>query len=274
MTVVSEPGIYDLDEASYHGDPCAPELGRSLSASGAKLLLPPSAPAEFKYRRDAGPEVKDEYDFGHVAHKLVLGKGDEVTVIEAKDWRSKEAREAKRAARDKGRIPILAKEHAKAEEMAAKVAEHPLASAILSEGEAEKSLFWVDAASGVTLRARVDWLRPNAIVDYKTTAKSSAPDVFAKNAADFGYHRQAAWYSDGVKALTGKELPFIFIVQSKAPPHLVSVVQYGPDDLETARAENARAIEIYAQCESSGEWPGYPAEIETISLPRWYAAKY
>ena len=46
--VVDEPGVYDgLDEAAYHADPVP---GGSLSASGAKLLLPPSCPALYADR--------------------------------------------------------------------------------------------------------------------------------------------------------------------------------------------------------------------------------
>ena len=41
MTIVTGPGIYrDLPEGRYHADDAlAPELGRSLSQSGAKTLL-------------------------------------------------------------------------------------------------------------------------------------------------------------------------------------------------------------------------------------------
>ena len=42
--MIDKPGIYDLGEAAYHADPV--EHG-SLSASGAKYLLPPYVPADY-----------------------------------------------------------------------------------------------------------------------------------------------------------------------------------------------------------------------------------
>ena len=55
-----QPGVYEMDEATYHQDPVP---GGSLSASGAKLLLPPSCPALYAWRRDH-PKVSAEFDFG------------------------------------------------------------------------------------------------------------------------------------------------------------------------------------------------------------------
>jgi hypothetical protein len=43
-TVITQPGVYDLPADVYHADPVPPELGGSLSSSGAKLLLPRPAP--------------------------------------------------------------------------------------------------------------------------------------------------------------------------------------------------------------------------------------
>ena len=79
MTVIESPGIYELDEATYHADRnLAPTLGRSLSSSGAKALL--DCPARFAYQREH-PVVKDAFDFGHVAHARLLGFGDEGVVV-------------------------------------------------------------------------------------------------------------------------------------------------------------------------------------------------
>ena len=102
---ITEPGVYDdLDEAAYHADPVP---GGSLSASGAKLLLPPSCPA--LYRLPARPPEgrPAEFDYGTAAHKFVLGTGPEITVIDALDWRTKAAQDARKDARAKGVIPLL-----------------------------------------------------------------------------------------------------------------------------------------------------------------------
>jgi hypothetical protein len=276
LATVDKPGVYDaLDEALYHSDPVASHLGRSLSVSGAKKLLPPSTPARFAYEREHGQKASPAFDFGHAAHAHVLGVGATIVSVEADDWRTKAAKEAAAEARERGDVPLLAREYAKAQAMVDALRAHPLASAVLSGGKPEQSIFWVDDDTGVCRRGRIDWLRPNAIVDYKTTSVGGAdPERFAKTAVDFGYHMQAAWYTDGAAALGLGALPFVFVVQEKEPPYLVSVVQLDEDALRIGRDLNAAALSIYAECESAGEWPGYPVEVVTVALPSWYARKH
>lgn len=274
---ISQPGIYDgIDEAVYHADPCAPELGRSLSVSGAKKLLPPSTPARFAYEREHGGQTSAAFDFGHAAHRMVLGVGAEIVPVHADSWRTKAATSEADAIRAEGGVPLLAKDYQRASDMAEALRrDHYLAAAILSDGLAEQSIFWVDEDTSVTRRGRIDWLRANAIVDYKTTTSGGAnPSKFSKTAADFGYHQQAAWYTDGAAALGLGDLPFLFVVQEKEPPYLSSVVQLDDEALRIGREQNAIALAIYAECESSGEWPGYPKDISTVSLPSWYARNH
>ena len=266
MTVVAEPGIYDIPEAEYHADPCAPELGRSLSVSGAKKIL--TCPALFHYEREHGQAPKDVFDFGTVAHTLILGKGGDIYVIDCADWKLKKHQEERKAKRAEGFTVINRADLLAASRLARAVKKHPVASAVLSTGEAEKSLFWTDAETGVTRRGRVDWLRDNAIVDVKTCADAS-PTGFAKACANFGYDMQAAWYTDGIEHLTGDRLPFLFIAVEKTAPHLVAVYQLDDFALERGANRNAEALRIYAECESTGTWPGYSPDIETLSLPRW-----
>ena len=90
-------GIHDVPESDYHGD------RRSLSVSGAKVLL--DCPARYKWQQD-NPVHKDAYDFGHVAHELILGKGAGYRVLDFDSWRSKDAREAKDQAHADGVAPI------------------------------------------------------------------------------------------------------------------------------------------------------------------------
>ena len=92
--VPERDGIYGwVPEALYHRD------SGSLSFSGAKLLLPPSCPAKFKERMDNPPKPKRIFEFGHLVHLEVLGKGVDTVEIDANDYRTKAAREARDRAR-------------------------------------------------------------------------------------------------------------------------------------------------------------------------------
>ncbi len=87
-----------------------------LSSSGARKLL--DCPAKFKYELDNPPPPKDVFDFGRVAHRLVLGEGDQYQVVYADSWRSQSARDLRDQARADGRTPILAKDFDTAQAMA------------------------------------------------------------------------------------------------------------------------------------------------------------
>ncbi len=276
LPAVAEPGIYDIPEDLYHADPVP---GGSLSSSGARKLLPPSCPAIFRYEQDHRPESTDAFDFGTAAHKLVLGAGAEIAALDFRDWRTKASQEAAAEVRERGAVPLLRADHDRVTAMASAVRAHPLASALLNPacGRPEQSLFWQDPEFGVWLRARLDWL-PDApggrmiVSDYKTS-RSAEPRSFAKSAADFGYHCQAAFYIDGIRELLGTDAAFVFIVQSKTPPYLVTVVELDPLALRTGRELNRRAIEIFRDCQESGLWPAYSDDIEQVSLPPWALAQ-
>lgn len=270
MTVITEPGIYDLDEAAYHADESlAPTLGRSLSASGAKTLL--ANPARFVHERDHGRPEKRVYDLGTLAHALILGNPDKrVTVIDAYDWRTKAAKEARDAAYKARKVPVHRGDLRAVAPLRRAVRRHELASAILSEGEAERSLYWIDPDTGVTCRGRLDWVRHNALVDVKTVPYGGTDThALAKAAASYDWPLQAAHYIDGWEALTGERLPFLFLVAEKEEPYFVRVVQLS-DDALAAGAERIRlARELFAEYESNG-YPEASAEIDTLALPRWY----
>ena len=265
------PGVYDIGEAEYFADP-------ALSCSGAKLLLPPSCPALFKYRQDH-PERKDVFDFGSAAHKIVLGAGPEWAIVDAADWKTKAARDRRDEIRADGEIPVLIGDVARIEDMASVIRAHPIAGQLLDpeRGKAEQSLFWADEDTGVRRRARLDWWLPagdlgRAIaVDYKTTS-SADPDAIAKAVANYGYYMQADWYCDGIRALSLDTDPaFLFVFQEKEPPYLITVAELDDEARRAGRARNRQAVERFRDCSEAGVWPGYSDDIAYISLPPWAA---
>lgn len=271
---VTAPGVYDgMPEDVYHSDPVP---GGSLSASGAKMLLPPSCPARYEYDR-LHPKPKAAFDYGTAAHKLVLGTGPEIVIVDAADWRTNKAKQARDEAHERGAVPLLISAFGQVEQMAAALRRHPLASALLDPayGQPEQSLFWEDSQAGIWRRARLDWLRhPVAgrrllIPDYKT-ADSAAPENFRRAAANFGYHLQNANYVDGARALGLDDEPvFLFIVQEKTPPFLVNVIGLEDPAIEAGRERMRMACEIWRDCTEAGRWPGYPEDITYVSLPPW-----
>jgi hypothetical protein len=275
VTAVAEdviPGVYDIPEETYHRDPVP--YG-SLSSTGARKLLT-TCPAVFMHEQLNPPASTDEFDFGKAAHRLVLGVGPEIVVVDAKDWRTTAAKTKRKEAHEKGLVPILAADWRAVQDMAAALREHPIASALLApeRGDAEQTLIWQDGITGVWRRARLDFLPENTpgrmvIADYKTT-KSAHPDAIRRSVAQYGYHQQHAWYVDGVRALgLASSASMLFVFQEKTAPYLVTVAEVDAPAVRVGRDRNQRALEIYRDCVKAGHWPGYTDEIAYITLPPW-----
>ena len=275
--IATAPMLVDgMSDAEYHGD------REHLSQSGAKLLLPPSCPAKFKWVRDNGRAPRRAFDFGHAAHAVALGRGLDLVVVDAPDWRTKAAKEAQDAARTEGKVPLLAEEMARVNAMAEKLHEHPIARVLLDPdgGAPEQSAFWVDEATGVPCRARFDWL-PHGdgggrmiISDYKT-AVSANPIAFGKSSWDYGYAGQDQWYTDAARALgLADDLAFVFIVQEKEPPYIVTVVELDAEAKRIGRERNRLARDTYAECVAADRWPGYTDDVALASLPGWAVCQH
>lgn len=264
-------GVVDgLPDEEYHRH-------GALSSTGARTLIKPGGPALYAWRR-ANPEPhKSAYDLGHAAHLQVLGAGPRVVVVDAADWRTKAAKEARAEAYAAGAVPLLREQYDDVRAMAAALRVHPLAGPLLNpdHGTAEQSLFWTDPVTGVPCRARIDWrtqLRDGrtVLVEYKTCV-SAAPDALPRVLNTYGYHQQGMHYLDGAQAcgIADDEVLFLLIFQEKTPPHLTSVRYLDAAAARIGRRLNQRARAIWADCTASGVWPGYPTEAEPLSLPIW-----
>ena len=171
-------GVYDgMPEAAYHADPVP---GGSLSASGAKLLLPPSCPALYRYRRDH-PKASAEFDYGTAAHKYVLGTGPKIRHRRRPGLAHQGRAGGPQAARARGARPAAGRRTRQDQQRWPRAIEHhPVASALLDprRGKPEQTLFWHDEDYGIWRRARLDWLpepRPGRrliIPEYKTCDKA------------------------------------------------------------------------------------------------------
>jgi hypothetical protein len=263
------PGIYDIPNDVYHAD------RTSLSSTGARKLLTAS-PAQFKYDVDHPEPPKKTFDIGTAAHRLVLGDGPDLVMVDHPRWDTNKAKAEVSAAREAGAVPLKRDEWEQVHAMAAELRRHPLAAALFDPdyGKPEQSLFWTDKATGVPCRARLDWL-DNArggrllLPDLKT-ANNASTAKFEKAVVDFRYDQQADHYTDAVLQLgLADDVSFVFVVQEKQPPYLVNVIELATPWLLMAADRNKRAREIYAECTATGVWPGYGAEVSMASAPDW-----
>jgi hypothetical protein len=278
VTTIAEPateapalGMHDdLSNEAYHADKT------SLSSSGARKLLPPSCPAKFRYEQDNPQAPKKTFDYGNAAHKEVLGRGAKLILVDHDRWDTKVAKAEVAEARAQGGIPLKQYEIDMVKAMAAAIRRHPLAAALLDPayGAPEQSGFWIDGPTGIRRRVRFDWLPSMQsgrliIPDYKTAADASE-EVMQKDIAKYGYNCQGPWYEEAAQALelAGQEAEMLLVVQEKTAPYLVNIIGFEFFSREIGRAKNRAAIEKFAECMSTGNWPGYADENPNyLALP-------
>lgn len=278
MTEPLPDGVHDF--AGYRADP------NRLSPNGAKKLLPPSTPKKFDEARKKTEPPRKVWDFGLVAHKVILGEGCQFLALDPEvhgltksgdiaksptstdNWKA-----AVSNARAEGLTPIHIDDYHKAVEMAQVVHAHETAGPLLKDGEAEQWIYWTDAESGQKLRQRLDWKTETdnsvTIIEYKTCVCADQ-EVFARHAFKLGYFLAFAFAVTGARTLwPNKEIDYVIIAQEKEPPYDLAV--YRPDDiaLQVAQDQMRQAITTYQRCTETNRWPGYPVGINTISVPLW-----
>lgn len=276
---VGAPGFYRMPEAVYHADP-APMP--SLSSSIARTMLDRSPLHAWHAHPRLNPaheaEESTRLDLGSIAHRLVLGAGADLEIIEAEDYRTKAAKEARDAAREAGRIPCLRSQFHQVAEMAeaARPVFHELFGGEPAvRAHAELVMIWREGP--VWCRGMIDAISHDLRVraDYKTTA-DAAPAVFGRRLYDAGYHFQEAFYERGLAAMDpegrGRRTSFV-IAQEIDPPYAVSVHRVDAAGRMIAAKQAAAAIGMWTRCMETGEWPGFPG-INTPELPTWHETSW
>lgn len=138
----------------------------------------------------------------------------------------------------------------------------------------ETSMFWIDPLTGVKCKGRMDAFSKNGkfILDVKTTKDAKN---FLSSVLEYGYHRQAAYYLDGLAACTNDEtwLDYYWVVVEMDPPFTNCVYKASVNMLMAGRIEYENALMRYAECKKKNEWPGLENQVITLSLPNWYLNK-
>lgn len=277
--MIDRSGIYEISAAEYHADP-APTA--SLSSSIARELLASSAlHAWFAHPRlnpAYQPKDDEKFDVGIAAHAFLLEGESGFVIIEAPDWRTKAAKEARAVARLAGKIPLLADRWGDVQAMAVAARQqldaHEDPPRPLAGGKPEQTLVWQE--DGAWCRARLDWLHDDrkTIDDYKTTSASANPEVWSRTLFGAGQEIQAAFYLRGLKAITGLEATFRFVVQENFAPYALSVIGLSPEALELGARKVTYALRLWRECLTSGVFPGYPTQTCYADVPPWESARW
>lgn len=278
------PGIHlDIPSADYFADPCSVP---SLTQSIASVLLdrsPRHAALRHPRLNPAWKPYEDtKFNIGNAAHKLLIGRGKELVIVEADDWRTKDAKAARTEAQEAGRVALLAHQHATARAMADAFLEQTISigeccDAFVPTHRGAGEVVIIAEYEGVMLRSMVDWMRDTThLDDLKTTGMSASPDRLPYAMADGGWDLQAAIQErilDVLDAPGRGRRRHYFYLQENEDPYEVTVCELSESVMTIGRAKLDKAIAIWRDCMSRGRWPGYARVVHAPTYPPYLEAR-
>lgn len=285
--LVLTEGLHDITHDEYHEDPCpAP----SLSSSIAKLLIERSPwHAKFNHPRlnpFFEPKEKESFDLGSAFHTLMLGKGADVVVVHASDWRTADAKAERAAIRKDGRTPLLIHQFVQANAMVEavkrQIEKHEEARDAFGEhfsaGAPERTIIWRED-NGVWCRARFDWMPHFGIAypDLKSTAAVANPANWGRRVMfDTGCDIQDAFYRRGLKKLelADEHAFLLFVVCELEEPHAMATHRLTPAAAAMADRKVEHAINLFGLCSDRNWWPGYRRETAWHDPPPWHEQRW
>lgn len=266
--VCPEPGIYfDIPDDVYRG-------WSAMNYSRLKWIE--ESLEDYAENMKYPPRAGDEQVFGSAVDLLLHepGKFDERFVVggpvnpkTGKMYGRETHTFAEwRAEQPDGKEFLSEPDYQRAQNSAEAVRQDEAAMAMLSAGRPQVCVVWHDAETNELLKARLDWLG-EAITDLKTAHNAEA-FPFASAMSRWGYHIQAALYTDGHERVAKERKPWRWIVVQSVRPHKVRVYEPGDMTLVVGRKQYRRALHALRGARTRGVWKEYSV-IRGLDLPRW-----
>lgn len=233
-----------------------PHLG---SSTAFKTIS--QSPMHAKYYQDTPSDPSKQSDLGTVIHRILL-EGDDsgIIYIDAADWRTNAAKEARDNAYAKGLIPLLEKQRKGIQQLLESARQTILATEIgsafsVQNGQAESTFTWND--NGVDCKIRPDYLTENFHISLKTVDGIGSVESWIRwQLSSCGYDFQLAFYDRGLKA-NGINVEHRILVLDQKAPYGGFVVALDPSKRALADAKVDRAIRLWGECLISGIYTGY-----------------
>lgn len=263
-----QPGIHKISMENY--------LALIALSSGMIHTLLTQSPAHALHQQlSDSDEPSSVSDFGTAVHDAVLEGTDRIVSIDAPDWRTKAAKEARDFARLEGKIPLLAHKveavMAAATEARAFVDRTELAG-LLDDGESEVTLVWDD---GALCKARPDRISHalKVVCHLKTTEGSAAPGPFGRTVDNMGYDLTLAFYERGAAACELEGYRHVILAVEQNAPYGCALYDLSPAKAAIAAARVERAIRTWQHCVGTNIWPGYDTRVHSLEPTSWQIAQ-
>jgi len=284
--LLPDPWMGEMPAEQYHADK------ERMSSSAVRKLL--HSPRQF-LASWTDMEVEDEekepdyFRFGRAAHAMLLEPEvfRRLHVVEpvftgmTKDGRestqSKEAKDKKKKWYedvDPAAMIVTEKEMQSLLGMVESILEHKIACNLLQNGQPEMTIHWVDKETGISCKARPDYLAKDKsggihVIDFKTT-RDIREGIFSDAIKRHKYFVQLAFYYDAVAAAIGREPESITIIAvEKTLPYECAVYPLEDSWLARGRIEYRHALNLYKKCMTENKWPAFQSTATMLNAPAY-----
>lgn len=135
----------------------------------------------------------------------------------------------------------------------------------------EHAAFWSDSRTGTQCKCKPDIYIPSLglAIDLKTTSGFATADDFGKSVKSFRYHVQQAFYTQGLEANCFAVNHFLFVPVSKGISANCRAFRLDESVVDLGKKLLIDDLDLWADCEQSGNWMRKPSQIETIKFKPW-----
>jgi len=267
---------YGVKASDYHADVICETP--SLSSGLARTLLaksPAHASLEHPKLGNVRRETTAAMSTGTLVHAILSGS-DEIDVGEFENFKTKAAQEWRDEGETLNRIRVLKPVYEAACSVAgavrARAAQGIDNTPFTEAAKHEVTAIWKE--KGCFCRARYDVLSVGDyadVWDWKSTADISDRGI-ERSIVKYGYHIQAAFYLRGLETIMPKyrgRTSFIFVFFETTPPYAVRRVTLQPSWLMAASAKVNEAINLWAHCIETGNFPITSPDTLKLELPAY-----
>lgn len=255
--------VMDMPNDAYHAY-------EGISKSGLDLVN--RSPAHYAY---AEPRKSSRaMEIGTAIHAAILEpklfEKNYMLLRDVTDRRASEYKQAVKALGSSERV-LTGTEADRVKGMQASVRSNKQAMHYLGQdGFAELSALVRCPKTGVTLRARFDWITMDGVsIDLKKT-QDVRYDAFQKSIANYRYHVQDGFYRYVFELITGQPLKgFKFLAVEELAPNSSKLYELDSEAQAIGKRLAMDDLDTYAEAEMLQEWDGIAHEEELISLPIW-----
>lgn len=237
-----------------------------LSYSIAKDLIQYSPKYAHYYHPKLGGNEKERtaaMELGDIVHKLMLGREDDLIIIQQNDYRKNATKQERDDILEIGKTPVLSKTFQKAlticDELRYQIEEDEEAKYFFDENAVtEFPILW--EKDGVKLQSKLDKASFEIGVSYDLkTIEKLQPSKIKNHIKMLGYDIQAAMYLQAIgyiyPELIGR-MRWIFIFIETKPPFQMMTVPASGELIELGSMKADIALSMWKGCLDNDKWPG------------------